>query len=93
MASSTTIAIASSRADSVSRLMENPKIQRKRNVPTRATGTAIIGISVERKSCKKIYTTMNTSTRVIKFVNDIIYYFSLYLIIYYFFPPIAVAKA
>ena len=64
MASSTTIAIASSRADSVSRLMENPKIQRKRKVPTKATGTAIIGISVERKSCKKIYTTMNTSTRV-----------------------------
>ena len=62
--SSTTIAMASSRADSVSRLMENPKIQRKRKVPIKATGTAIIGISVERKSCKKIYTTMNTSTKV-----------------------------
>ena len=48
------MAIASSRADSVSKLMENPKIHRKKNVPIKATGTAIIGISVERKSWRKI---------------------------------------
>ncbi|CUP21965.1 Uncharacterised protein [Segatella copri] len=42
---------------------------------------------------KKMETTVESTGRFIKFVNDIIYYFSLYLIIYYFFPPIAVAKA
>ena len=50
MASSTTMAIANSKADNVKRLMENPKIQRKKKVPIKATGTAIIGMSVERKS-------------------------------------------
>ena len=45
--------------------MEKPNTQRKKNVPIRATGTAIIGIKVERKSCKKTYTTKNTNTSVI----------------------------
>ena len=44
------MAMANNKADSVSRLMENPKIQRKKNVPIKATGTAIIGMSVERMS-------------------------------------------
>ena len=65
MASSTTIAIARSKADKTSRLIEKPKTQRKKKVPIKATGTAIIGIRVERISCRKIYTTINTNTNVI----------------------------
>ena len=62
------MAMASSNADSVSRLMENPNISRKKNVPIKATGTAIMGMSVERKSCRKMYTTKNTSIKVMKSV-------------------------
>ena len=58
------MAIANNRADSVRRFTENPKTQRKKNVPMSATGTAIIGMSVERKSCRKMYTTKNTRNRV-----------------------------
>ena len=68
MASSTTMAIANSNADSVSKLMEKPKIHRKKKVPIKATGTAIIGMSVERRSCRKIYTTMNTRNSVMNSV-------------------------
>ena len=46
------MAMAKSKADSVSRLIENPKIFRKKNVPTSDTGTAISGMSVERQSCR-----------------------------------------
>ena len=63
------MAMANSRADSVSRLMENPMMLRKKNVPISDTGTAISGMSVERKSCRKIYTTMNTKIRVMIRVN------------------------
>ena len=63
------MAMASSKADNTSKLMENPKMERKKNVPTSDTGTAIRGISVERKSCRKMYTTMNTSISVIIRVN------------------------
>ena len=49
--------------------MEKPKTQRKKNVPIKATGTAIIGMSVERKSCRKTYTTKNTKTKVITSVR------------------------
>ncbi len=63
MASSTTMAMASTRAASVSRLMEKPITFRKNIVPISDTGTAIIGMSVERKSWRKMNTTMNTSTR------------------------------
>ena len=66
MASSTTMAMASTRADRVSRFMEKPITFRKNMVPTNDTGTAIIGISVERKSCRKMNTTMNTSTSASK---------------------------
>ena len=54
MASSTTMAMANSKADSVSRLMEKPKTERKKNVPISDTGTAISGMSVERQSCRKM---------------------------------------
>ena len=49
IASSTTIPMASTSAKSVSRLMENPKSMRKKNVPIMATGTAMAGISVALK--------------------------------------------
>ena len=52
MASSTTMAMARSKAESVSRLTEKPNRLRKRNVPMSDTGTAISGMSVDRKSCK-----------------------------------------
>ena len=44
-------------------LIEKPNICIKKKVPTSDTGTAMAGISVERKSCKKIYTTTNTSKK------------------------------
>ena len=34
--------------------MENPNIHRKKNVPISDTGTAIIGMSVDLKSCRKM---------------------------------------
>ena len=34
--------------------MEKPSICMKKKVPIKETGTAIAGIKVERKSCKKI---------------------------------------
>jgi hypothetical protein len=43
--------------------MENPKRLMKKNVPKMATGTAIAGISVDLKSCKKINTTINTNAK------------------------------
>ncbi|MNN24131.1 hypothetical protein D3C81_1375490 [compost metagenome] len=63
MASSTTIPIARTRAKSVNILIENPNIFMKKNVPTIDTGTAMAGIKVERKSCKKIKTTINTKIK------------------------------
>ena len=60
MASSTTMAIASTRAQSVNRFTLNPIRYRTKNVPIKATGIAIAGISVERKSCRKMNTTRNT---------------------------------
>ena len=62
MASSTTIPIAKTKANNVSRLMENPNNCKKKNVPIIATGTAIAGMTVERKSCKKTKTTKKTNT-------------------------------
>ncbi|MNY79298.1 hypothetical protein D3C86_2198690 [compost metagenome] len=50
MASSTTIPMARTRANKVSRLIEKPNNCIKKNVPIIATGTAIAGIKVERKS-------------------------------------------
>ena len=44
-------------------LMEKPNICMKKKVPIKETGTAMAGISVERKSCKKRYTTTNTNKK------------------------------
>jgi len=60
MASSTTIAMASTMAERVSRLILNPISFSTKNVAINATGMAMAGINVERISCKKMYTTMNT---------------------------------
>ena len=60
MASSTTIPIAKTKAKSVNKFKEYTRRFRKKNAPIIDTGTAIAGINVERKSCKKINTTMNT---------------------------------
>ena len=60
MASSTTVPIASTSAKSVSRLMENPATERKAKVPMSDTKIETVGISVERISCRKTYTTSTT---------------------------------
>ena len=60
IASSTTIAMASTIAERVSKLTLKPISLRTKNVPINATGMAITGIKVERKSCKKMYTTNTT---------------------------------
>ena len=63
------MAIAKSKAESVSRLMEKPNTFRKKKVPMSETGTAISGMSVDRKSCRKMYTTRNTRMSVMTSVN------------------------
>ncbi len=63
MASSTTIPMANTNAKSVRILMVNPNASKKKKVPTIATGTAIAGIMVERKSCKNKNTTINTNIK------------------------------
>ena len=62
MASSTTMPIASTSANSVSTLMVNPSSSRPRNVPTTLTGTASIGMSVARQLWRKMNTTSVTSS-------------------------------
>ena len=52
--------MANTMADSVSRLMLKPMSFSTKNVAIKATGMAMAGISVERMSCRKMYTTMNT---------------------------------
>ena len=52
--------MASTRAKSVSRLIENPATARKANVPISDTRIEIVGTSVERISCRKTYTTSTT---------------------------------
>ncbi len=62
IASSTTIAMASTIAQRVNKLILNPIKDNIKKVPIKATGIAIAGINVERKSCKNTYTTINTNT-------------------------------
>ena len=50
MASSTTMAMAKMRAERVRRLMVNPIKYRAKKVPIKATGMAMVGINVERRS-------------------------------------------
>ena len=61
MALSTTIPMASTSANKVIRLMLIPKAFMNTNAPINETGTASIGIIVERQSPKKINTTKATS--------------------------------
>ena len=62
IASSTTMPIASTSANSVSTLMVKPSSRRPRNVPMTLTGTASIGISVARQLWRKMNTTSVTSS-------------------------------
>ena len=62
IASSTSSPIASTIANMVSMLIEKPSIASTPNVPNRTMGTAIVGISVARKFCRKRYMTRKTST-------------------------------
>ncbi|MNN02633.1 hypothetical protein D3C81_1152990 [compost metagenome] len=63
IASSTTIPMASTRANNVNILMVKPNTSRKKNVPTIATGTAIAGIIVDRMSCRNKNTTKKTNMK------------------------------
>ena len=60
MASSTRRPIASTIANIDNVLMVNPQIYKTANVPNNTTGTVIVGISVERRFCKKTYITITT---------------------------------
>ncbi len=61
MASSTTMPIASTSPSKDSVLMENPSSGNTAKVPMSDTGTASVGISVERTFCRKMKTTKMTS--------------------------------
>ena len=63
MASSTTIPIAKTNANSVIKLSVMPKSCININVPTNETGTAKTGIKVERQSPKNKKTTIATKTK------------------------------
>src|SRR5690625_5745689 len=60
MASSTNRPMANTMANMVSMLIEKPSAARMPKVPSNTTGTAIVGIRVARKFCKKRYITANT---------------------------------
>ena len=66
MASSTTTPMARTRAKRVMRLMESPNMSMKKKVPIRETGTARVGIRVERQSPRKRKTTSATRTKASK---------------------------
>src|SRR5690606_15486764 len=63
IASSTTIPTANTKANNVNMLIVKPNKLKKKNVPIIATGTEIAGINVERQSCKKTNTTINTKIK------------------------------
>ena len=62
MASSTSRPIASTMANMVRVLIEYPATDSTPKVPSSTTGTAIAGISVARKFCRKMNITITTST-------------------------------
>ncbi len=62
IASSTRMPIASTIPNIVSTLIEKPAASIAPNVPSSATGTTSVGISVARKFCMKRNITANTST-------------------------------
>ena len=68
MASSTTMPMASTSANRVSVLIENPASHRPAKAPIKDTGTAIIGISVARQVCRNRNTTPSTSSAASKMV-------------------------
>ena len=63
IASSTTSPIARTMAKRVSVLIVKPRTLKAAMVPSKDTGTAIIGMMVERQFCRKIYTMIATITR------------------------------
>ncbi|MNM77487.1 hypothetical protein D3C81_893400 [compost metagenome] len=63
MALSTTIPMASTNANKVTKLIDIPNHWMTKNVPISETGTAMIGIKVERQSPRKINTTMATKIK------------------------------
>ena len=62
IALSTTVPMASTNANNVRRLIENPATAIKANVPMMETKMEMVGINVERKSCKNKYTTKTTNS-------------------------------
>ena len=62
IASSTTMPIASTRPNNVSRLIEKPSTCIPKKAPMTETGTASTGMSVARQLCKKTKTTKVTSS-------------------------------
>src|ERR1700687_419596 len=62
IASSTTMPMARTNPNNVRRLIENPSTYIPANVPKIDTGTAMTGMRVARQFCKKMNTTMITST-------------------------------
>ena len=62
MASSTTIPIASTSPNIVSTLTLKPSTGNMINAPSSETGTVHMGMIVARKLCRKMYTTISTST-------------------------------
>ena len=60
MASSTNRPMARTTPNMVRVLMENPKAAMTPNVPSKTTGTAMVGMSVARMFCKNRYMTRNT---------------------------------
>ena len=66
MASSTTMPMASTRPNRVSRLIEKPSAYMPAKVPTSDTGIASTGISVARQFCRNTKTTSTTSSRASK---------------------------
>ena len=73
IASSTTIPIASTTANSVSRLIENPIAAIAANAPMIVTGTVVAGTSVARQSCRNTTITINTrspASNSVRYTSD-----------------------
>jgi hypothetical protein len=62
IASSTTMPIASTMANSVARLMVKPSAAMAAKAPTIVTGTVVAGTSIARQSCRNTRMTSSTST-------------------------------
>ncbi len=62
MASSTTMPIASTIANSVDRLIVKPSAAMPANAPMMVTGTVVAGTSIARQSCRNTRITTSTSS-------------------------------